>query len=125
MSQPTYRRAENNDVDRPLKECGPVLSFGKPGEGGCVVFLCPCGGREVYVTSPPHTIEWDDAGRLSLDGSVGSKELSGPHEFRIVHGESLHDLPANWCHFKVKVGVATMYDDAKCPGSATQEPAGS
>ena len=94
-----YRRAPSNEMERPLTEAGPVLAW-----DGAVIFLCPCGAREVYVTSPPHTIEFDDEGRLTLNGSVGSRERE--------------DLPANWCHFWMKGGAAEMCDDAQCPGAA-------
>ena len=118
MSEPVYVKAGTDQWARPLKECGPVIST--KGEDA-IVFLCPCGGREVYVTSPPHQITFDEEGKLTLDGSVGSRPLSGPHEHRMVHGVSLHDLPANWCHISIKGGVAKMYDDAKCPGSQPRE----
>lgn len=71
-------------------------------------FQCPCGLRTVYVTQPPHEIQFDDVGRLTLVGSVG---------FR-ARGE----YPANWCHFDMTGGKATMYSDAKCPGSEANRP---
>ena len=111
-----YSKADNVDMKRPLTEPGPVLAYGR--EPSEIVFACPCGGREVYITSPPHTIEFDDAGILvSLGGSVGSRPLNGPHEFRMVHGTTLHDLPKNWCHFWIKNGGIEMCSDSKCPGS--------
>ena len=120
MSYLVYMKASDDAWERPLKERGPVIACKND---ACCVFLCPCGGREVYINAPPHGIAFDDMGRLTLTGSVGSHPVSGPHECKIVHGEALHDLPANWCHFTVTEGRATMYDDAKCPGST--KPAGS
>ena len=81
-----------------------------------VVFKCPCGKRQVYVASPPHTITFDDAGLLNLDGSVGSKEqmrLSGeaPHD-----NDEWRSRGPNWCHFWIENGESRMADDAKCPG---------
>ena len=70
-----------------------------------VVFRCPCDERQVYVSSPPHTITFDAAGRLTLDGSVGSRARGG--------------RPANWCHFHIKAGVPTMCGGVKCPGAAS------
>ena len=107
----TYTRAPSTEIARPLTEIGPVLAW----ENRAVVFLCPCGGREVYVTSPPHTISFPD-NQLHLDGSVGSRPIAGEKDFRLVHGEALHNLPANWCHFFVKDGVYEMCGDAQCPG---------
>lgn len=99
-----YRRAPSNAMERPLTEAGPVLAWDDYGKGGAVIFLCPCGDREVYVTSPPHSIEFDDDGRLTLDGSVG-----GSGRWR---GENL-------CHFLLKAGEVEICGDAKCPGGAT------
>ena len=96
----TYRRAPSVDMERPLTESGPVLAWDDYNDGA-VIFLCPCGSREVYVTSPPHTITFDDDLRLTLDGSVG-----GAGRWR---GDNL-------CHFWLKGGEVEMCDDAKCPG---------
>ena len=91
-----------------------MLAWGSdPGE---IVFLCPCGGREVYVTCPPHEATFDDDGRLTLNGSCGSRPVSAPHDFRIVHGKVHRNLPANWCHFWMKDGETEMVSDARCPG---------
>lgn len=117
MTDPIYRKAPSNDIERPLVDVGPVLSWAN--EGGTVeaiVFLCPCGGREVYVTAPPHQIEFDDDARLVLNGSVGSRPV-GDDDFRMVHGEALRNLPENWCHFGLSNGTPFMYADAACPGS--------
>lgn len=111
-----YHRSPDRNLKRPLKEPGPVLAFGKPPVE--LVFCCPCGGREVYVTSPPHEIEFDQDEKLTLNGSVGSRAVEGPHDFRLVHGEVLHDLPASWCHFFVKNGEVEMCGDAQCPGGS-------
>ena len=80
-----YRRAPTTDMERPLAEPGPVLAWDQ-----AVIFLCPCGEREIYITSPPHEIEFDEEGRLTLNGSVGSREKG--------------DRPANWCHFRMRNG---------------------
>ena len=65
---------------------------------------CPCDFRTVYVNEPPHSLEFAESGRLdSMGGSCG------------MHG--LGDIPANWCHFTITDGVATMHGDAKCPGA--------
>ena len=98
----TYRRHHSEHMQRPL-EPGPVL-FWDEGDHTSVHFTCPCGDREVYVMSPPHTIEFDAEGRLALDGSVGG---SGRWK-----GDNL-------CHFLLKGGEVEMCDDAKCPGGTT------
>ena len=72
-----------------------------------VVFRCPCDERQIYVASPPHTITFDDDGRLTLNGSVGSKEIRGPG-----------GRPSNWCHFWVWGGTPEMCSDAQCPGGS-------
>ena len=71
-----------------------------------VVFKCPCGERQVYVASPPHTITFDEGGLLTLDGSVGS------------HADDSRGRGKNWCHFHIKGGEAKMCEDAQCPGGA-------
>ena len=73
-------------------------------EGGAH-FLCPCDQRPVYVTSPPHGIEFDSHGVLTLKGSRG-----------YAANERL-ERPANWCHFSIADGVPSMHSDSKCPGS--------
>ena len=75
-----------------------------------VVFRCPCGYRTVYIASPPHTIEFDDDGVLTLDPSCGYKAR-----------ENLK-RPQNWCHFHIKGGSATMCSDAQCPGGTGEIP---
>lgn len=75
----------------------------KLGSDPGVAFQCPCGTRTVYVTEPPHGIAFDDDGRLTLRGSCGFRAAG--------------NYPANWCHFQITNGIATMYSDAQCPGS--------
>ncbi len=68
-----------------------------------VQFRCPCFGRLVYVTAPPHNIQFADDGVLaSLGGSCGYHATSG--------------RPQNWCHFTITDGAAEMHGDAQCPG---------
>ena len=100
----TYLRAPSTDMERPLTEVGPVLAWDASDKGGAVIFLCPCGERENYVTSPPHGIEFDGAGKLTLNGSVGWRA-------------GCYGKPQNWCHFRVNGGEAEMCDDALCPGN--------
>ena len=97
----TYRRVPTSKTEPEVKEIGPVLHFPW---ASAVEFRCPCGERVVYVTEPPHKIEFDDDERLTLDGSCGSREQ--PHLGQ----------PANWCHFFIKGGEVEMCGDAKCPG---------
>jgi len=116
-----YRKSRDTATEyhRPSDADGTVIHwpFGSDAPQA-IVFVCPCGGREVYVTSPPHLISFDAEGALTLDGSVGSRRVGPSPDFRRVHGRNLSDLPANWCHFLVENGVATMCDDAACPGGA-------
>ena len=89
-------------------EKAPVKKLGQPGavvpwKDG-VIFRCPCGERQVYVASPPHAITFADDGRLTLDGSVGSR------------ADASRGRPANWCHFHVKNGDVTMCEGSACPG---------
>lgn len=74
-----------------------------------IQFRCPCGRRLVYITAPPHGITFDDDGRLTLDGSVGSPARAAtPRQ---------PARPENWCHFGVIAGAPAMYADAQCPGA--------
>lgn len=102
----TYRRAPSTAMERPLSEIGPVLAWDEK-HGAAVIFRCPCGEREVYVKSPPHTITFDEDGRLTLDGSVASTG----------HSERSRDIGR--CHFHMKSGEAEMCGDASCPGGTT------
>ena len=68
-----------------------------------IVFFCPCDGRRVYITSPPHTVLFDAEGVLTLEPSIGS------------HENESH--PQNWCHFWLKDGKVEMCADTKCPGA--------
>ena len=96
-----YRLHHSPDMIRPLKP-GPVL-FWEEGDRESVHFSCPCGEREVYVTTEEgHAISFDADGRLTLVGSVG-----GAGEWK---GENL-------CHFLMTDGRVEMCDDAKCPGA--------
>ena len=97
---PTYVKAPVTDLPRPV-EPGVVLDWGE-----AVIFSCLCGAREVYVTSPPHTIEFDSQSLLTITGSCGYRgkpNLTPPR-------------PKNWCHFFMKKGKIEMCDDSKCPG---------
>ena len=96
----TYRKAPSTEMARPLSEPGVVLAWDT-----AVIFLCPCGEREVYCTSPPHGIQWDEQGRLTLEGSVGSRPKG--------------DKPGNWCHFYLMAGKVEMCGDAQCPGGSS------
>lgn len=97
-----YKRVPTGKTEPCPKEVGPVLWFPHIPS---IEFLCPCGERVVYVTSPPHTIEFSEDELLTLDGSVGSRERP--------------DLgrPPNWCHFFVRNGVPDICGDALCPGN--------
>ena len=80
-----------------------------------IVFRCPCDERQIYVASPPHKIEFDDEGLLTLDGSVGSrKQLRLPSED--MDSEDWKHRAKNWCHFWIKGGVLEMCSGTKCPG---------
>ena len=70
-----------------------------------VVFRCPCGERQVYIASPPHTITFDEEGLLHVDPSLGYKARPDL------------DRPTNWCHFNINNGIPSMHSDSKCPGS--------
>lgn len=94
---------------------GRVLLEGKgvlhwmQGDREAIEFRCPCGARRVYVTSPPHKIEFGDGDTLkSLGGSCGYR--------------ARNNRPANWCHFTITDGVAEMHSDAKCPGGTGELP---
>ena len=67
-----------------------------------VHFRCPCGHRQVSVKAPPHGIEFDADGLLTIAGSCG------------YAGNAEH--PVNWCHFWIKNGEPEMAADAQCPG---------
>ena len=71
-----------------------------------VVFRCPCDEHQVYVTSPPHTIKFDDDGVFDLKASCGYRKRDDPPR------------PQNWCHFWINDGVPEMCGDAKCPGGS-------
>ena len=71
-----------------------------------VQFWCPCSTRLVYVTSPPHGIEFDAAGLLTIKGSCGYAAKQNMHPPR----------PDCWCHFHIEGGEPAMCDDARCPG---------
>lgn len=104
-----YTRSRNPAAGIMDVESRDVFSF----EGGkAIQFRCPCGRRLVYVTAPPHGITFDDAGHLTLDGSVGS-----------VARPATPLRPArqqNWCHFFIRDGDPEMCDDAQCPGGHGQ-----
>ena len=101
----TYRKHHSPDMERPLRTPGPVLFAEDRGEQG-VVFSCPCGEREVYVTTQNgHRFEWDDDERLTIHGSCGYR--AKPDLGR----------PDNWCHFFIRGGEVEMCSDSKCPGA--------
>lgn len=67
-------------------------------------FRCPCDFREVYIKTPPHKVEFDDAGVITITGSIGYHE--NPELGR----------KQSWCHFFIKTGRPEMCSDAECPG---------
>ena len=69
-----------------------------------VIFKCPCGARDMYVASPPHTIKFDEHNALTIHASCGYSAKQHPPR------------PQNWCHFWLKGGEVEMCEDAKCPG---------
>ena len=99
----TYKLSPTTDLPRPLTEAGPVLHWDVGNDGFAVIFLCPCGAREVYVTHQKgHRLEFDGDGRMTIHGSIGG---SGRWK-----GDNL-------CHFFVRAGEVEMCADVKCPGS--------
>ena len=76
-------------------------------------FRCPCGHRLVAVHSPPHGIDFDGEGVLTVKGSVGSREGG----YWMEDERRQEYWPANNCHFWVEGGVPRMAGDAGCPGS--------
>ena len=42
--------------------------------------------------------------------------MSGPVYRRASRADPEEGRPANWCHFWMEAGQATMEADAKCPG---------
>ena len=94
-----YRRNPDPNIlfERPLKP-GQVLDWVDSIDERAVVFGCPCGEREVYVTKPPHTaIEFDSEGLLTIHASLLS--------------------PKHGCHFWVRKGKIQMCGDSTCPGA--------
>ena len=91
-----YRRGPGTVLHRGKRE---VLTW-----QGEAHFRCPCGERQVVVRSPPHGIEFDDDGVLTIEGSCGYTATD--------------ERPKNWCHFHIKAGVPKMVSDAQCPGNA-------
>lgn len=105
MSARKYRRAKKGQELR--KGNSKRVLYWEDKNGRAVQLNCPCGKRLVYVTEPPHTITFGERGRLdSLGGSCGYRPKPDMDPPR----------PANWCHFTIENGVASMHDDAKCPG---------
>ena len=108
MSEP-YRVVVITDLseDRPFddEQSRSVVHWrSEDGSSQAVQFRCPCGDRLPYVVSPPHGIRIAEDGKLTIEGSVGSRE-----NFRNKH-------PRNWCHFFIRDGQPEMCSDAKCPG---------
>ena len=97
-----YRRQEGSVI---AKESGGVIVDG----AGNAHFRCPCGKRPVYVTSPPHGIDFDADGHLSLEGSCGYNAYGDPEDKENYR-------PRNWCHFSVSGGLFMMHRDSGCPG---------
>ena len=102
-----YKRTDDPDAghERPLAQ-GEVLVWKGIYKG--VSFICPCGEREVAVCEPPHTIEFDGNGILTIEGSCGYRARTG--------------RPSNWCHFDLTDGKITMYGDSRCPGGDNSIP---
>ena len=99
-----YRKHHSENMRRPL-EPGPVLHW-VDGDEEAVVFSCPCGTRELYVTTRGgHRFEWDADERLTIHGSCGYR--AKPDIGR----------PANWCHFFLRAGSISMCSDSICPGA--------
>ena len=92
-----YKKISGKILDKTI---GPVVAW-----DACVLFNCPCGERQVYVTSPPHIITFDEEDILTLDGSCGYRK-----------NEALN-RKANWCHFFLKNGYIEMCSDVECPGA--------
>ena len=102
MTDELYRKT---DAEMLEPESRGVWFWDEGVKGQAAQFRCPCGERLVYVTSPPHEIEFYDNGVLaSLGGSCGYYE------------NVERKRPGNWCHFTITDGRAKMHDDAKCPG---------
>ena len=111
MPHPLYRLSPTTDLPRPLAGPGPVLAFPKGGFArsaqNALIFACPCGAREVYVTCPPHDAVVNADGLVTIVGSLG--------------GAGKWKAAATRCHFTVTEGVAAMCDDAACPGAQPAE----
>ena len=108
-----YRKAtheEQKDHRNLMGESKVVVPW-KDGTKEGIVFRCPCGKRLVYVTSPPHTIDFDKTGLLTIKGSVGSRK-----GLQLIQHPKDFEAPENWCHFAISNGYVTMYDDSGCPG---------
>ena len=105
-----YRKATSEEQKDP-RNPAPGSKIVVPWNGG-IVFRCPCDKRQIHVTSPPHTINFDKTGLLTIEGSIGSRE-----GLRLIEHPKDFSAPKNWCHFAVSNGYATMYGDALCPGS--------
>lgn len=99
MSDNLYRHKGGVDGVFDPKTRDVVNLWGDPNK---IAFQCPCGKRTVYIFSPPHGIEFDADGLLTLEGSCGFRKVG--------------KYPENWCHFHVVGGVPTMCGDALCPG---------
>ena len=105
-----YRRHPSPDMERPLRMPGLVLHWVDKMHGQAVIFSCPCGEREVYVTEQTgHKISFDEDERLSILGSCGYR--AKPDLGR----------PDNWCHFFMTHGEVEMCGDAQCPGGTEQK----
>ena len=98
-----YKRSDEPALVRPLETPGPVLAWEGPDGKKEIVFSCPCGEREVYVRETDgHAISFGEDGELHIEQSCGSAARPGRR--------------ANWCHFWIHGGYATMVKDSICPG---------
>ena len=98
MAITVYIRNDDPNLifERPLKP-GEVMDWTYD-KDCAVVFGCPCGEREVYVTSPPHhKIRFNDSDLLTIEPSVLS--------------------PKHGCHFFMHKGRVKMCGDSTCPGA--------
>ena len=119
MTEKRYRRKadpEDSSLPKGDREVifwkGAVAGVG-PGRWDTEAhFRCPCDERTVFITSPPHTIEFDDDGILNIEPSIGFKGVPDPDN----PGE--WKVPPNWCHFFIKQGVPDICVDSQCPGRA-------
>lgn len=101
---PPYRRGTTlwNSEDRMVVFIHRKRSDRKPE----AAFYCPCGERALIVDRQAHGIEEKcEMGELiNAEKSFGYRETE--------------KHPADWCHFSIKSGVATVHKGSSCPGAA-------